>query len=79
MANGNPAAAGACRLDRLAPERPPLGTVAETWIDARLELFSIRCIAVDGGLRWLAATQSAFAARARGATRRVTRRRWITP
>ena len=60
--------------------RPPAGrTAAETWIDARLELFSSRCMAVDGGLRWLAETLTGMAARARGAPRRATRRRWITP
>ena len=54
------------------PARPPgartagARTAAETWIDARLELFSIRCIAVDGGLRWLTETGTGMAARARG-------------
>jgi hypothetical protein len=47
--------------------RPPgARTAAETWIDARLELFSVRCMAVDGGLRWLAETGTGMAVRARG-------------
>lgn len=67
-----------CRLG--LPARPALArSAAETWIDSRVELFSIRCDGVDAGLRWLTETLTRMAPRAPETSRRASRRRWITP